>query len=185
MSGAPWPPFPLPAPVLLGLATAAGEVVAGVNGYLRLPAWLDAIGPAAIGNDDTVVWPRAAQDWGTITAVLVFDPTGRDSLVTLACPPIAIDRYARARISFGGLQITPGSVPVGYGRLSFGRGGFGSARSASYQSVNYGLEGFGRYGFGTKPVLAGSAVVSLTFERVALCSPGSWTEVGCPFARAA
>lgn len=171
-------PFSLPASVWIGLATAEGELLTA-NGYLRLPATLDAEADALVVNTETLSWPVASANWGTITAVLVFDQIERDTLVTATCPSIAVNRYGRARISAGDLRVTPGAVTVGYGRLSYGRGGYNSPRTASYQSVNFGLGGFGQFGYATRPVIAGQAIVSLTFERVFLCSPGTWTPAGC------
>jgi hypothetical protein len=186
------PAFPWPLP-LVGYAGLGNDIHELVNplGYARQPVTIELTdeltdgGVQIASNLETLEWPTAQADWGTVSTVLVFGaPTGGklllnailtsagtpyswgDYSVGLYSPtsptPLVIHQYDRPRVSASAIEAWPvDGIPTGFGR-----------------------GGWGRYAYGTAPqVYASVAAISLTFGRMYPCVAGTWAPG--PFARAA
>jgi hypothetical protein len=177
----------------MGYAGLGNDIHELVNplGYARQPVTIELTDELTAGGDqiaanlETLEWPTAQSDWGTVSSVLVYDaPTGGkllleailtsagipyswgDYSVGLYSPtsptPLVIRMYDRPRVSASAIEAWPGgSTSVGFGRGAWGR-----------------------YAYATLPgAVATVAAITLTFGRMYPCVAGTWAPG--PFARAA
>ena len=175
----------IPLDAWVALLTTAGEVAG--HGYTREPVTFDYIANSTtVANEANVQFPQATGNWGTITAINVYDAaTGGTFLGTLApVTPTTVNLYERVYIPAGGMQ----AVLV-YVASKFGIGTWGSGRYATSLSGLHAVAStigspynVGAYGAGPYERLSLGVLLLKTFAPVALCggTSGQWAPNG-PF----
>jgi hypothetical protein len=153
----------IPLDAWVALLTTAGEVAG--NGYTREPVTFEyADDGVTVANTANVQWAEATGNWGTITAINIYDAATAGNLLSSGLVPVSaptVNLYDRVYIPASAMQVTIGTFGTGYGVGGFGTGPYGTTR-----------------------LLTSSDGVLLlkTFAPVALCggTSGQWTPHG-PF----
>jgi hypothetical protein len=167
------------------VALLAGSMEIAGNGYTREPVTFDYTDDGVTAaNLETVQWAEAVGNWGTITAINVYDaPTGGTFLGSLVpVTPTTVNQYERIYIPAGGMQAVLGYVASKFGVGTFGTGRYATSFSglqavASTIGSPYNV---GAYGAGPYERLSLGVLLLKTFAPVALCggTSGQWTPHG-------
>jgi hypothetical protein len=143
--------FPLAC--FVGLAVAGTEVTAA--GYVRQPCTLALCGDGiTYANTASLQWQHAAQPWGALDTVQIWDTAVGGARLGLLTPlaAVTIAQYDIARIPASGLAVTYDKASRPYGTGRFGTFAYGTMRAFTATSV----------------------LLERGFDQQHVCSPGTW-----------